>query len=176
MRSKWLYWGLFLGFLAIDQIVKFAIRANFHEKESYALWPNVLEITLQYNKGIAFGQLQGLGVFLSPIAILIAGGAAIYSHRNPKESAWIHIAMGLLSGGAIGNLYDRVFHGQVTDMFWFRAIDFPVFNVADACITVAASILVVRWGMESFQKPVPEPAPAKIEPEAEPTSAPEPGI
>ena len=48
------------------------------------------------------------------------------------------VAMGLLASGALGNLYDRLFDRRgVTDMFWFRAINFPVFNVADACITVA---------------------------------------
>jgi signal peptidase II len=94
VRSRWVYWCLLVGFLAIDQIVKFAARSAFHEGETFALWPNVFELTLTYNKGIAFGQLQGLGVYLSPVAILIAVGAGIYSHRNPKESIWIHSAMG----------------------------------------------------------------------------------
>lgn len=158
VRSRWLFWGLFVGFLAIDQIVKFAARSAFHEGETYALWPNVFELTLTYNEGIAFGKLQGLGVYLSPVAILIAVGAGLYSHRNPKESSWIHAAMGLLASGALGNLYDRLVLGKVTDMFWLRGIDFPVFNIADACITVAASVLVLRWGMESLQKPAQTPA------------------
>jgi signal peptidase II len=174
VRSRWLFWGLFVGFLAIDQVVKFLARANFHEHETYPLWPGVFELTLTYNKGIAFGTLQGLGVYLSPVAILIAGGAAYYSFRNPKESAWIHAAMGLLASGAIGNLYDRIALGRVTDMFWIRAIDFPVFNIADACISVAAGILVIKWGMESFKKPAAEAA--KIDPEPEPVSSSGPGL
>lgn len=153
VKSRVLFWGIFFGLLAIDQIVKFWVRSAFNEHGGYALWPNVFELTLTYNKGIAFGQFQGMGVYLSPIAILIAGAAAVYSHKNPKENTWVHVAMGLLASGALGNLYDRLFHGKVTDMFWFRAIDFPVFNVADACISVAAAILIVRWSFESLNKP-----------------------
>ncbi len=154
---------MFIGFLILDQVIKFWVRATFNEHASVALWPNVFELTLTYNKGIAFGKFQGMGVYLSPIAILIAAAAAIYSYRHPKESAWTHTAMGLLASGAIGNLYDRVFHGKVTDMFWFRAIEFPVFNIADACISVAAGILIVRWTLESFHKPAVEAKPVVVE-------------
>lgn len=158
MRSRWLYWGLFIGFVAIDQIVKLLTRMHLDQKEYFPLWPNVLELTLTYNEGIAWGMFQGAGVLLSPIAIVIAIGSAIYSTRNPKESSWIHAAMGLLAGGAVGNLIDRVWLGKVTDMFHLRAIKFPVFNIADVCISIAAVILVLRWGAESFKKPQPEAA------------------
>jgi signal peptidase II len=157
VRSRWLFWGLFIGFVAIDQIVKHLARTNLDQREYFALWPNVFELTLTYNPGIAWGMFQGAGVLLSPVAVVIAIGAAIYSTRNPKESVWIHTAMGLLASGAVGNLIDRVWLGKVTDMFAIRAFDFPVFNIADVCISVAAGILVLRWGAESFKKPEPEP-------------------
>jgi len=107
-------------------------------------WPGVFEITLSYNKGVAFGMLQGFGVYMAPIAIVIAIITALYSYRNPKESMWVHVALSLIASGAVGNLYDRLVLGRVTDMFYFRLIDFPVFNVADSCITVGTAILLVR--------------------------------
>ena len=157
--SRILFWALFIGFLIGDQVVKMLMRANFAIGETKTLIPGVLDLNLQFNKGIAFGQLQGFGVYLAPIAIVIAVGSAMYTYRNPKESSWSHAAMGLLASGALGNMIDRLFLGRVTDMFEFRFVNFPVFNVADACITIAAGILIVKWGFEGLH--------AKKEPEDE---------
>ncbi len=108
-------------------------------------WPGVFEITLNYNEGIAFGLMQGAGVLMAPIAVAIAGAAGWYSIRHPREAPLSHIAMGLLAAGALGNLVDRLVFRRVTDMFYFRPINFPVFNLADACITVATVLLLIGW-------------------------------
>ena len=161
------FWAVFLGTLALDQFTKWWVRVNLAETESLGLpWPRVFEIKLVYNEGIAFGMFQGYGVLLAPIAIAIAVVAARFSYRHPQESRWVHAAMGLLASGAIGNLYDRIALGKVTDMFWLRLgnvtggrmSDFPVFNVADICITCAAVLLIVKWAFEAKPKP-PAPAP-----------------
>jgi signal peptidase II len=131
--------------LVIDQLVKFWVRSTMIPTQSLsAPWPGVFEIELTYNKGIAFGMLQGLGIYLAPVAIAIAILAGAYSYRNPQESPWLHASLGLIASGALGNLYDRAFHGKVTDMFSLVIIHFPVFNVADSCITVGATILVLH--------------------------------
>lgn len=114
--------------------------------------PGIFEFTLYYNKGVAFGMLQGAGVLLTPIAFGIAAYAAYHSWKHPEDSTYSHITLSLLAAGAIGNLYDRVFHGQVTDMFSFKLINFPVFNVADACISVAAGLLILKWIREPKDK------------------------
>lgn len=135
---------LILG-LSADQIVKLWVRSALAEHQSMnGPWPGVFEITLSYNKGVAFGMLQGFGVYMAPIAIVIAVATGVYSYRNAKESMWVHVALSLVASGALGNLYDRLVLGRVTDMFYFRPIDFPVFNVADSCITVGAAILILR--------------------------------
>lgn len=126
-----------------------------------APWPGVFEFTLTYNKGIAFGLMQGMGVYMSPIAILIAVITAIYSYRNPRESLLTHLAVGMIGSGAIGNLIDRVWLGKVTDMFWFRLINFPVFNVADALISVGAVFMVLGTFLS---KSAEEPKPSADEP------------
>jgi len=167
--------------LAIDQLTKWWVRAKLAETESIGLpWPNVFEIKLVYNEGIAFGMFQGFGVLLAPIAIGIAVIAARYSMRHPHESRWIHVGMALLAAGAVGNLIDRLALGKVTDMFWLRLghitgdrlSDFPVFNVADVCITAAAVLLILKWAGETKPRPA-EPAPEDIPPaDEEPTAPP----
>lgn len=146
-----LFWTIFLLTLILDLSSKAWARAAFAEHQSPGFpWPGVFELTLTYNKGIAFGMLQGAGVFLAPIAIAIAVAAWVYSHRNNGEGSMSHSAMALLASGALGNLYDRLTLGKVTDIFWFRAINFPVFNVADSCITIAAGLLILKWSREFF--------------------------
>lgn len=139
--------------LMIDQLVKAWARTaagGVEGRTISALWPGVFELKLVYNEGIAFGMLQGQGILLAPIAILIAVGAFLYSWRQPQESRITHVGMAVLASGAIGNLIDRLWMHRVTDMFWIRAINFPVFNVADVCITGAAFILGITWIRESM--------------------------
>ncbi|HRF59053.1 MAG TPA: signal peptidase II [Fimbriimonadaceae bacterium] len=135
--------------LALDQIVKAWARGALVPGEKIAVpWPGVFEITLTYNHGIAFGLFQGAGILFAPIALGITVGTTWYVFRHPHEARLTHFAMGMLASGAIGNLIDRVWLGKVTDMFWLRIIDFPVFNIADACITVSAVLLGIRWIFE----------------------------
>lgn len=141
--------------LVLDQAVKFWAREAVDGRENasiMALWPGVFELTLVFNRGIAFGQLQGYGVLLTPIALLIAGGSIWYSMKHPQASRVYHIIAALFAAGALGNLIDRLFLGKVTDMFDLRLIKFPVFNVADACITVSGVIMVILWIREAFEE------------------------
>jgi signal peptidase II len=141
--------------LLLDQATKFWARVAADGAEGrslFELWPNVFELKLVFNEGIAFGMLQGAGVFLTPIAALIAVGAAWYSLRHPDETRATHFTMALLCAGALGNLIDRIALGKVTDMFWIRAIDFPVFNVADVCITAAGVMLGISVLGELFHR------------------------
>jgi signal peptidase II len=103
----------------------------------------VLELKLVYNDGVAFGMLQGSGLVLTPLAAAIAAGAAASVWRA-KDPGPIHTwVCAMLAAGALGNMVDRLRFGRVTDMFYVRAIDFPVFNVADVCISLAAVALVL---------------------------------
>lgn len=145
-----------VGLLALDQMVKAWARnaADWTEGRTIqALWPGVFELKLVYNEGVAFGMLQGQGVVLAPIALILAGAAAWYSWKHPDDAKVNHATCSLLIAGALGNLADRLAMGRVTDMFYIRAIDFPVFNVADVCITCAGVLLVL-----TSLRPKPEPA------------------
>jgi len=153
--------------LLLDQATKVWARfasEGVEGRSLFVVWPRVFELKLVYNEGIAFGMFQGAGVFLTPIAALIAIGAAWYSFRHPQEPRSTHLTMALLCAGALGNMIDRVLFGKVTDMMWFRAIDFPVFNIADVCITIAGVMLAASVVIELFQRGDQDPPTADMTP------------
>lgn len=154
-KKRLVFWLLLIGFILADQGVKAWVRGALPVGGSFRGLPipGVFEITLTYNTGIAFGKLEGHGVGMAPVAILIAAAAIWYTHRNQKEGMLTHVAFALLASGALGNLIDRVWHQRVTDMFYFRLINFPVFNVADSCITIATILLLLGWLLDAKKSP-----------------------
>ncbi|MBS1704773.1 MAG: signal peptidase II [Armatimonadetes bacterium] len=145
-----LFWGVFIGGLVIDQIVKAYVRGNLAVGQSHAFpLPGILEVTLTYNRGIAFGMLQGLGILFIPVALAMAWFASWYAMKKQDDRALIHWALGFLASGAIGNLIDRMLFGHVTDMLWVRFIQFPVFNFADCWITFGAILLAFHALLDS---------------------------
>jgi signal peptidase II len=141
-----LFFLVLIGAVVLDQAVKAWVRHTLYESQSPGFpLPGIFEITLSHNKGVAWGMLQGKGVFMTPIALIIAAIAIRHAWKNPTDTRWTMILAALMGAGALGNLIDRLWLGYVTDMFWFRLINFPVFNVADSCITIATFMLVVTW-------------------------------
>jgi signal peptidase II len=160
-RGFYIYAAVFLLMLLLDQGSKAWVRGEFSQHQRLTLIPKVFEITLTYNEGIAFGYFRGAGVLFAPIAILIAVGSGWYSLRHRQEKTFSQFALGMLAAGAIGNLIDRVWLGKVTDMFYIVAINFPVFNWADTCITISAILLAFRW---IFDRGPQQADPAPVEP------------
>lgn len=115
------------------------------EGEFVTVIPRILDFTLVYNQGIAFGLLQGLGVWLAPVAIVMSVFAYwIYIRREANDRLQALVAI-LIAGGAIGNVIDRIAMQKVTDFLNIKVI--PVFNFADIYITVAffvMAILIIR--------------------------------
>lgn len=177
-----IFWTVLVLTVILDQAIKMWVRNTLHIGESWkgGPIPGYFEITLTYNKGIAFGMFQGSAQLMTPIAIIIAGVAIRTIYKNPNESRWGSVALGLLASGALGNLYDRLFHWKdgVTDMFLIRLAnithgrinDFPVFNIADSCITAAMIMLLISWSKNPHDEKKKDDA--KPTPLAEPESAP----
>ena len=142
--KKWRFVAWVVALVALDQIAKWLVRVNLAEGQAVTVIPGALDITLVYNRGIAFGKLQGFGVWLTPLAALVAGMAWLgYVKSSPWEKMF-RCSMTLLAAGALGNLIDRALNGgKVTDFMDTKIIH--VFNVADACITVAAALLLLHW-------------------------------
>jgi len=130
--------------LGLDQAAKWWMLQRLAPGESVPVIPGLFHLTLVRNPGIAFGLFARQGGVVLGVACLLITFLLITARARP--AAWrppIPWAMGLILGGALGNLVDRVRFGAVVDFFDFRI--WPVFNVADSCITVGAALVVWAW-------------------------------
>lgn len=137
------FWVVALLVLATDQAVKIAVRSSMIEGQSIPLLDGVFHLTFVKNVGAAFGLLPGYQpVFIATSSVVLLAVAAYWRRARPLQ--WpIVIGLALITGGALGNLFDRAFLGKVTDIFDFTLIDFPVFNVADTGIVLGVGILMM---------------------------------
>lgn len=142
-------WGL-AGALAalvviLDQAAKAAIEANLVPGEKVdVLGP--LDFTLAHNDGVAFGLASGGGIALVVLTIAALIFVGVLFARNPnRPGMWV--AVGLLTGGALGNLIDRVRVGEVTD--YLDVLSWPPFNLADVAITLGVFVLALSYLAES---------------------------
>ena len=130
----------------IDRITKIFFSKLLDEGESVILLKNFFHFTLVHNTGIAFGLFKDQGVvfIIIPIfaIILLAYNIYYYHYTGEQLSRLYIIAFSMILGGAIGNLVDRVYFGYVIDFIDFRI--WPVFNIADSCITVGALIIAIK--------------------------------
>jgi len=131
----------------LDQATKIAIRKAVPTRDTIEVIKGWFQITYAQNSGMAFGMLRGwnpIFIFFGIIAIVFI----FMYHRQFKSSKWMGISLGLLLGGALGNLIDRVIFGHVTDFirvrWWFIHLRWwPSFNVADACVCVGAAMVIL---------------------------------
>lgn len=103
---------------------------------------------LAYNTGSAFSMFAGTAgsrIFLSAIGLAAVGAIAWMVHKATDQQRGLVVALALMAGGAIGNLIDRIAFGKVTDFVLWRYHEhhWPVFNVADVCLTVAVAMFLV---------------------------------
>lgn len=129
--------------IAMDQYSKYYIQTSMVQGMSIPIIQNIFHITYVLNPGAAFGLLEHQTFFLIGIAIVLVA-AILYFYRQIPANRLLYCSLGLLMGGAIGNLIDRVEIGYVVDFFDFRI--WPVFNIADvAIVSGVAGIMLVIW-------------------------------
>jgi signal peptidase II len=119
---------------------------------------NVWDWRLSMNPGSAFGLFHSAGgarIFLSLVGIGALFGMAWMVRRAKDSQTWLVLALGLIAGGAIGNLVDRIYYGVVTDfVLWhWKDTEWPVFNFADAVLVVGVLLLVFDVGKDNKKKP-----------------------
>ena len=146
---------LILGALAglivvLDQATKAIVRATLPLHDSVELVPGFLSFTHVRNTGAAFGLLNGIDFpfkteVMSLVALTALVAIGVYAVKTSIPQPAAQIGLALVMGGAVGNLIDRVTAGYVVDfvdVYW-RGWHFWAFNVADAGITVGASLLIL---------------------------------
>ena len=153
------YWGIFIIagiIIALDQWTKWLVRTNIPAGQSWLpdslLWLSpYARIVHWYNRGAAFGIFQEGSMVFTVLAFVVSA-AIIYYYPQVSRQDWpLRLAMSMQLGGAIGNLMDRLTIGHVTD--FVSVGTFPVFNIADASISVGCVILLLGvWWQERNSK------------------------
>ena len=144
-RRAWLRAGaLCLLVIALDQGAKAAIEADLVAGEHVHVF-GPLDLTLAHNSGIAFGLADGGGIALVVLTVAALALVGVLFARNPGRP-WMWIAVGLLVGGALGNLIDRVRADAVTD--YVDLLSWPPFNLADVAITLGVVVLALSYAGE----------------------------
>jgi signal peptidase II len=127
------------GVVALDQATKALVRATVDQGDREAVFPGV-EIVHTRNTGVAFGALAGGGAIVTVvIALALVALLGYFATHVRRPLVWL--PTGMLLGGAIGNVVDRVRDGGVTD-FVQLPLGFPPFNVADMSITFGVLVLL----------------------------------
>lgn len=127
--------------IALDQAAKGLIEAHLVTAEHVDLL-GPLGFTLAHNRGVAFGLASGGGAALVALTVTALIFVGVLFARNPTRP-WMWVAFGLLAGGAIGNLADRVRAGAVTD--YIDLLSWPPFNLADVAITLGVLVLALSY-------------------------------
>ncbi len=142
--------------LFLDQYTKMVIRSSFSLGESVSVIDGFFNLTYILNSGAAFSFLADTGKPWVGRFFIIASIAAIviiiFIYREVEDNRPLKIALTLIMGGAGGNLIDRVLAGKVTDFLDFHIAGhhWPVFNVADSCITIGVTIIIVQSVFEQY--------------------------
>lgn len=125
----------------LDQLAKFLIKQSFQLNQSIPIIKNVFHLTYITNTGSAFGLFKGLNLFFMLFSAMVIVVIFYYMKKIKENEKTMKLAAGLLLGGTIGNLIDRLLYGAVTDFIDFRI--WPVFNIADSAVTISVVLLII---------------------------------
>jgi signal peptidase II len=140
-RAWLLAGGLGAAVLVLDQAIKAVVEAELVPGEQVDLLGPV-GLTLAHNEGVAFGLAGGSALPLVAFALVALGFLGLLLARN-AEVRWMWVAVGLVAGGALGNLVDRLRAGEVTD--YIEIGSWPPFNLADVAITVGVAVFALTF-------------------------------
>ncbi|MDO4237024.1 signal peptidase II [Pseudomonas sp.] len=147
-RLGWLVLSVLV--LVIDQVSKAHFEGTLEMFQQIVVIPDYFSWTLAYNTGAAFSFLADGGGWqrwlFAVIAVVVSAVLVVWLKRLGRDDTWLAIALALVLGGALGNLYDRVALGHVIDFIlvhWQNRHYFPAFNFADSAITVGAIMLAL---------------------------------
>ncbi len=133
--------GLALGVIAVDQVTKALVIHSLSHGRVINLFGGLVLLDYTVNSGAAFGILRARGLLFILVAVLVSGFIVVSYRRVVTSPLPTRIALGLILGGAIGNLIDRLRLGHVVDFIdlgWW-----PVFNLADSSIVIGVVLLAL---------------------------------
>lgn len=131
--------------IVLDQFTKYLAVVHLKDKMPFVIWENVFQLEYLENRGAAFGMMQNQRIIFYFSVVLITIIFFWFYKNVPLEKKFLPLRFCavLIIAGAYGNFIDRIRMNYVVDFFYFKLIDFPVFNVADIYVTVATILLVL---------------------------------
>ena len=139
-----IYYLLAALLIIIDQITKWNIVQNFELYQEKVIVPGFFSLFYIQNEGAAWGIFQGKMVFFYLVTIIVVGYLVYMFQQEKNKTKLVGISFALILSGAIGNFIDRLLNGYVVDMFRLDFINFPIFNVADVCLTVGVVLMLIH--------------------------------
>lgn len=143
-------YSLAAAVFAIDRVTKWLIETRVSALDTYTVIPGFFDIVHSQNRGVAFGLFNNstsewrtaLLIAVSAAALALVGAMLWNARRMDRLTAF---GLGLILGGAAGNVFDRVASGRVTDFleFYVGSFHWPTFNVADSAIVVGSALLLL---------------------------------
>jgi len=132
-----------IAVLWLDQYTKHLVVSSFLPGESRFFIPHFLKWTFERNVHGAFGLFGSSAVLLIGMALIVLGLFWVSFRDAAARSLVVRVAFGMIVGGAIGNIVDRLHYGYVVDFIDFYRLWPNIFNVADSCITIGVGLLLI---------------------------------
>lgn len=138
--------------IALDQATKWWILQNIAYQTAHPVWPGYFDLVHFRNPGVAFSMLGDMAAkghqWFFYVVTLVAAGALLWLYaKSPEDDRKSQIPLAFILGGALGNVLDRIQHGEVIDFLYFHwqnKAAWPAFNVADSAITCGAIFLAIK--------------------------------
>ena len=140
MNRRGLFWGITLAVIALDRVTK--LLAPGLPAEGITLISGVIGLRYAENRGIAFSLLSGYPRLLGVVSLMLIAAGYLWL-RKKKLGSFPLTGLALMAGGAAGNMIDRLISGYVPDMIETLFVRFPIFNIADSCLTVGCVMLII---------------------------------
>ncbi|MCR4596673.1 MAG: signal peptidase II [Lachnospiraceae bacterium] len=131
--------------IVADQYTKALAVVMLKDKPAIPIISGILEFNYLENRGAAFGMMQNQKIFFIFVAVIILGCIIYMLVKAPAQKKYmiLHILLVFIAAGAIGNMIDRLSLNYVVDFIYIKAINFPIFNVADIYVTVSTILLAI---------------------------------
>lgn len=142
------FWLSVAVVLFLDRWTKYLVVENISLGQTLPLIKDFLHLTYIQNPGAAFGLLANKTWLFILITIIILGVIMYLQYTIGKNNLWLSLAFSFITGGAIGNFFDRLQTGLVVDFIDFRGIWSYIFNVADAAIVIG--MIILTWQILSY--------------------------
>lgn len=147
-----IYYGIAALVILVDQLTKWLVATNMEIGERIPVIEPYLSLLSHRNRGAAWGMLEGQMWLFAIVTIVVVVGIVYYFHKEGKDEPVFAWSLMLLLGGAIGNFIDRMMRGEVVDfvsvLIPIVNYDFPIFNVADAALTVGVILVILHLILE----------------------------